>query len=153
VALSSVPALDSASSPLQFFVGRWSCAGGTPSGRVLIADVVFTPRMQGHWLESHHVDRPPGRYESLGMWSLAEPPSRESATVVYDNFDGARRFNTSGFLDGVVVWTRDTSETDARLETFTYRRMSDSSYWYAWHVRRSPDTPLVLGDSATCRRA
>lgn len=141
---------DTASSPLAFFRGHWSCKGGTPSGRTLDADVDFTVAMNGRWLESRHVDRAPGRYEALQLWPLR---ADSALTTIYDNFGGARRFTTRGWTGDSVVWTRDTTETGARLETFTYRRLSDSTYWYAWHARRTADTPLVLGDSATCRRA
>jgi len=148
----AAPRPDTTSSPLVYFAGRWMCVGGNPAGRTLVADVVFTPRMQDHWIESHHIDRPPGRYESTSLWSLASPPAGGLATVVYDNFGGSRRFGSRGFVDGTIVWTRDTTESDSRLETFTYRRTSDSVYWYAWHVRRTPGAAPVLGDSATCRR-
>lgn len=140
-------------SPLMFFSGHWSCAGGTPAGRVLLADVLFTPTMNAHWLESRHVDRPPGRYESISLWSLDPSSDSATGTVVYDNFGGARRFTSRVPIAGTVVWTRDTTEAGARMETFTYRRVSDSTYWYAWHVRREPGKPIVLGDSATCRRS
>jgi hypothetical protein len=144
---------DSAASPLSYFSGHWSCAGGTPAGRVLTADVDFTPAMNGRWLEVRHLDHPPGRYESLSLWGpLPGHADSVMTTIVYDNFGGSRRFFSSGWREGKVVWTRDTTEAGSRLETFTYQRVSDSAYWYAWHVRRADGTPVVLGDSATCQR-
>lgn len=51
-----------------------------------------------------------------------------------------------------VVLQRDTLEKGARPESFTYTPLSDSMYLYAWHVRRTPGQPVVLGDSAICQR-
>jgi hypothetical protein len=151
--ISRPVAADSIASPLGFFAGHWSCVGGTPAGRVLVADVNITPAMNNRWLEVRHADRPPGRYQSLSLWVLGAPADSTTTTIVYDNFGGARRFDTQGWATDRIVWVRDTTEAGARMETFTYLHVSDSAYWYAWHVRRTPGAPLVLGDSATCRRS
>ena len=57
-------------------------------------------------------------------------------------------FDSIPWLSGFAIQ----SEAQARMETFTYRGIGPDTYWYAWHVRASPSPPLVLGDSATCRR-
>ncbi|MEO7456119.1 MAG: hypothetical protein ABIY52_07635 [Gemmatimonadaceae bacterium] len=135
----------------QFFTGSWSCSGGTPAGRQMNSDVVFTPVLDGHFLEARHVDRPPGRYESVAMWPL-DTAAGHFSTVVYDNFGGARHFAAEVSGAAAVVLVRDTLEQGARAESFTYRASSESTYWYAWYVRRAAGQPLALGDSATCHR-
>lgn len=135
----------------KFFSGAWSCRGGTPAGKVMSSDVMFTQLLDGRFLQVHHMDRQPGRYESVAMWPLTHARERFS-TVVYDNFGGARRFNAERADAEGVVLRRDTTELDARAESFTYRASSESTYWYAWYVRRAAGQPLVLGDSATCHR-
>jgi hypothetical protein len=136
----------------SFLVGFWECRGGTPSGRTLASEVKFTSLLGKRWLESSHVDVPPAPYSSLALWPVALADSSASATVVYDNFGGARRFLLNGWTPDSVVLVRDTTERGARLETFTYRRVAPDSYWYAWHVRRGASGAPVLGDSATCKR-
>lgn len=103
------------------------------------------------FIQSAHHDEPPGRYMSLALWPT-DTTQRQQATVVYDNFGGHRRFVSDRWGADSIVWVRDTTEAQARLETFTYRRTGPDAYWYAWHVRASPSRPIVLGDSATCRR-
>jgi len=144
-------AIDSVAPLAAFFEGAWHCRGGTPAGRTLEADVTFTSALGAHWMRSEHVDVTPGRYQSTSFWPTTASSSG-LATVIYDNFGGARRFLGSWGTDS-IVWTRDTTEAGARLETFTYRRTSPRSYWYAWHVRRTDGAPVTLGDSATCRRS
>jgi hypothetical protein len=147
---STVSVPDSEPALATFLVGRWSCRGGTPAGRRLDSQVVFRRVVGGHWLEVTHQDVPPGKYMSESLWPARSRPNIVS--VVYDNFDGDRRFIAASWTADSIVWVRDTSEAKARLESFTYRRMSPASYWYAWHVVRTPGTPIVLGDSATCLR-
>lgn len=142
---------DSVPSLARFLAGNWRCAGGTPSGRVLIADVEFTAVLGDRFIQSGHRDQPPGRYMSLALWPT-DTAQRRQATVVYDSFGGHRRFFADRWEADSIVWVRDTTEEQARMETFTYKRTGPDAYWYAWHVRRAADGPFVLGDSATCRR-
>jgi hypothetical protein len=144
-------ASDSVPPLARFFVGAWRCSGGTPAGRVLDADVDFTTVLGDRFIQSAHRDEPPGRYLSSALWPT-DTASRRQATVVYDNFGGHRRFTSGPWSADSIVWVRDTTEEQARMETFTYRRAGPDAYWYAWHVRRAAGGPLVLGDSATCRR-
>ena len=145
----ATPATDTILAPYQYFVGRWSCSGGSPSGRALSADVAFSPQLEGRFIQMHHRDRPPGRYESLALWPVTAQPFQ---TVVHDDFGGMRRFSGSVSSAGAVLLRRDTLEQGARPESFSYAPLTDSTYLYAWHVRRAPGQPLVLGDSAVCRR-
>jgi hypothetical protein len=142
---------DSVPSLARFFNGSWHCRGGTPAGKSLDADVTFMLALDARWLRSEHVDVAPGRYRSLAMWPT-DPTASALTTTIYDNFGGARRFFGNWRADS-IVWVRDTTETGGRLERFTFRRTSESAYWYAWHIRRGADGPVVLGDSATCRRS
>lgn len=146
IAADSLPPLAS------FLNGSWKCAGGTPSGRVMNADVSFVTTLGDRFLESTHRDQPPGQYMSMGLWPT-DTKAHSIATVVYDNVGGSRRFAAVGWGVDSVVWVRDTTEASARMETFTYRRVSANKYWYAWHVRPAATAPVVLGDSATCTRA
>jgi hypothetical protein len=141
---------DSVQALARYFAGTWHCRGGTPAGRTLESDVVFTMMLGARWLSSEHTDVPPGRYHAYSLWPT-DTGQHAVLSTIYDNFGGARRFSAMWRADS-IVWMRDTMETGARLESFTYRRVSDSAYWYAWHVRPAAARPMVLGDSATCRR-
>ena len=134
----------------RFLVGSWQCRGGTPAGRVLNGRVTFSAVLQDHWLAWEHEDVPPGRYNARSLWPT--DTAAPLASVVYDNFGGARRFLATAWSPDSIVWMRDSLEKNARRESFTYRRVSDRSYWYAWHVVRPGSTQMVLGDSATCSR-
>jgi hypothetical protein len=144
------PPPDSLPPLARFLVGTWRCNGGTPAGRVLTSEVHFSTTLGDHFLESTHRDDPPGRYMSTSLWPTKS--GTPLSTVIYDNFGGSRRFSTGAWSPDSLTWVRDTTEADARMETFTYRRVDDSRYWYGWHVRRAPGAPMVLGDSATCNR-
>ena len=58
----SVPAL------ARYFAGTWHCRGGTPAGRTLESDVVFTIMLGARWLSTEHTDVPPGRYHAFSLW-------------------------------------------------------------------------------------
>ena len=141
---------DSVPQLAKYFVGDWHCRGGTPSGKTLESGVTFAMALDGHWLRVEHVDVPPGRYKSLAMWP-ADSAAHNLSTIFYDNFAGSRRFLGRWGADS-IVWMRDTTEACARVESFTFRRTSASTYWYSWHVGRPGGAPTVLGDSATCTR-
>jgi hypothetical protein len=143
---------DSTAAWARYFAGRWGCAGGFPSGKLLRADVVFTPRLGGRWLEYHHTDRAPGRYEALALWGPAVGASQTVQNVLYDNFGGQRRFASDGWRNGALVFVRDSAEAGAREERFIFRERSESTFWFAWEVRR-PNVPAwAVGDSLTCAR-
>lgn len=151
---SSAVRADSLPPLAAFFVGTWSCRGGTPAGRVMTARVTFTSALDGKWIQSEHMDDPPGKYHSLGVWPVGAS-NGQLAMTVYDNFGGARRFvAVAGWAGDSIVWMRDTTGVHPapRLESFTYKRVAGNAYWYAWHVARTPGGPFVLGDSSTCRR-
>lgn len=113
--------------------------------------MTFALSLSDKFLLSAHDDAPPGQYHSASYWPAIDTVAVRR-TSIYDNFGGARAFTASVWNADSVVWMRDTSQAGARLETFTYRRVNDATYWYAWHVRPQPQGKLFLGDSATCRR-
>ena len=148
LALAAVP--ETIAPSAQFFAGEWDCHGAFSSGKPIAAHVSFTPVLGGKWLEYHHRDAAPGSYEVLALWPAADTTANRPV-VLYDNGGGRRRFLGSGWTTDTVMLVRDSTEPGARPERFTFRATSDSSYWFAWELRRSADS-WVVGDSLSCRR-
>jgi hypothetical protein len=150
--LAALAALAGGPTPAsRFFAGPWNCRGAFASGRPIAAEVTFTPVLGGRWLEYHHVDAAPGRYEALALWPGADTASPQPV-VLYDNGGGHRRFIGSGWATDTVRLIRDSTDPGAHAERFTFRATSDSSYWFGWEIQRAPGAPWVLGDSLSCRR-
>jgi hypothetical protein len=116
---------------IDFFSGEWEGAGEFASGKKIEADISFAPDLDHQWLVYRHTDRPPNRYKALGMWGF-EYGSKRFIMVINDNFGGARRFSSEGWLTGKVVFAKIpvlTPPTNAaspaaptRQERFTFER-------------------------------
>jgi hypothetical protein len=152
-ATASMPgiAADSTSTWAGFFAGRWSCAGAFANGQPLAADLEFSPVLAGRWLEYHHKDRPPGRYEARALWGPAERDTALATTALFDNFGGRRAFFVRAAHDSGVTLARDTSEPGARAERFRFQPRGAAAFWFAWEVQRAG--AWALGDSLACVRA
>lgn len=152
LAAQAIPAgtTDSVSGWAHLLTGPWGCSGAFASGRPLAADIVFAAALNAHWLEYHHRDRAPGRYEATALLGPALADSTVVPTVLYDNFGGHRRFGVTTSPTGEVILARDTTEKGARVERFTFRPRADGTLWFGWEVQR--DGGWALGDSLSCRR-
>jgi hypothetical protein len=116
---------------VDFFSGEWNGSGEFASGKKIEADISFTPNLDGQWLVYRHADRPPNGYKALGMWGF-EYASRRFIMVINDNFGGARRFSSEGWLNGRVVFENIAVPTPpmnpgppaapTRHERFTFER-------------------------------
>jgi hypothetical protein len=115
--------------------------------------VTFTPELDGRWLAYSHVDRAPGRYRALALLGPLPADTGELKTVLHDNGGGQRRFSGRVPTGGALVIVRDSTEPGPRPERFTFRPTSDSTFWFAWELRRAPGAAWSLGDSLACRRA
>lgn len=146
-------ATDSLPAWAQYLSGRWGCTGAFASGRPLAADVTFAADLGGRWLQYRHTDRAPGQFQAFALWGPLPGASHHLAAVLHDNAGGQRRFQSAGWREDAIVWGRDSTDPGARSERFTYRRTSDSTFWFAWEVRRAPAADWSVGDSLTCRRA
>jgi hypothetical protein len=146
---------DSSESWFKFFKGSWRCVGGFPSGRTLSAAVTFTPALSGKWLEYSHADEAPGTYKVEAMMGH-EPHDSGLVAVFHDNGGGIRAYRSPGWRDEALVFTKDTSMfrplngNPTAPDRFTYRKVSDSTFWFGWEVSR-PVGKWAIGDSLTCK--
>lgn len=101
-----------------FFSGAWTGMGAFASGKPIEADVTFAPELGGRWLAYRHRDRPPGRYEALGLWG-ADPATGGLLMTLHDNGGGFRRFEAGGWKEGRLVFTCGVRER------FTFERQGD----------------------------
>ncbi|MES2304832.1 MAG: hypothetical protein V4558_04965 [Gemmatimonadota bacterium] len=151
-----ITAADSSEAWFRFFRGEWRCSGGFPSGRKLEATVSFTSDLGGKWLQYRHTDVAPGSYRAGALWGHQ---ARDSGIVslLHDN-SSVRAYRSEGWRDEALVFVKDTSMLRipgapvGAPDRFTYRRTSDSTYWFAWELPR-PGGVWAIGDSLTCRRA
>jgi hypothetical protein len=86
------------------------------------------------------------------MWGPLPSVSGTLTTALYDNGGGQRRFLSAGWRDEAIIWTRDSVDVNARPERFIYRRVADTTFWFAWELQRPPGGAWSLGDSLTCQR-
>jgi hypothetical protein len=151
-ATAAVPrvAADSTSAWAGFFAGKWSCEGAFANGRPLAADLEFTPMLAGRWLEYHHKDRPPGRYEARALWGPAQRDTGLAVTALHDNFGGRRTFLVTAPRDSGVTLARDTREPGAQTERFRFVPRGAAAFWFVWEVQRGG--AWTLGDSLGCTR-
>ncbi|HEU4698930.1 MAG TPA: hypothetical protein VFS40_07115 [Gemmatimonadales bacterium] len=146
-------AADSLPAWARWLEGRWGCTGAFASGRPIAADVAFAAELGNRWLAYRHMDRAPASYQAFALLGPLTPADTgRLVAVLHDNGGGQRRFTSAGWRDGALVLLRDSTEAGARPERFIWRRTSDSTYWFAWELRRTPGGPWTLGDSLGCRR-
>ncbi|WP_266157576.1 hypothetical protein [Dyella silvatica] len=146
-------AADLAPSPmrsLDYFVGDWACAGVFPaSGKSIAAQMRYQHDLQGAALLKHHDDTsPPALYHAVEAWGYDSKAQRFNATVL-DNFGGARRFYSSGWVNNQWVWTAEAELQPA--QRFVYVRLDQQRYRVDWQVARN-GADFVVGDTLTCKR-
>lgn len=105
------------------------------------------------WLEYHHRDRAPGAYEAIALLGPAGQSDDLRPTYLFDNFGGRRAFLTTILPDSTLILLRDTMETGARVERFTFRPHTAASFRFAWEVKRPGVEGWTIGDSLSCTRA
>lgn len=134
-----------------FLAGRWSCAGEFASGRKLEAELSWTPRLAGKWLEFSHTDRAPGRFQALAQWGT-DPATGTMVSLMFDVGGGVRLFTApAGWTDRAVAFeTHELLAPPRGRERFTYRAESDTALRVTWEVFRNG--AWVTGDWLACTR-
>jgi len=142
-----------------FFAGEWSGNGEFANGKKITADVSFKPDLDDQWLIYRHTDRAPGLYKALGMWGI-ERSSKRLIMIVNDNFGGMRLFTSEGWVNGAVVFQKDTAIMPASpatapqqviRERFSFERQADDMFKMTYETSNDGKT-WRLGDYLIFKR-
>ena len=135
--------------PLAYFAGDWQCAGQFANGKPVRSRESFSVELGGQWLHMRHADAPPNRYLADSWWGYDKAAKRFSVTV-FDNFGGARRYTSSGWVGDAL--TLENIATSGYLDRFAFQRLGDDAYRVTYTYRNG-NAAWRLGDSARCTRA
>jgi len=142
-----------------FFAGEWFGNGEFANGKKIQADVSFKPDLDDQWLIYRHTDRAPGLYKALGMWGI-ERSSKRLIMIVNDNFGGMRLFTSEGWVNGAVVFQKDTAIMPASpaaapqqviRERFSFERQADDMFKMTYETSNDGKT-WRLGDYLIFKR-
>jgi hypothetical protein len=136
---------------VAYFSGRWTCAGQFSNGKPIEAGMSFAPVLEGKWLEQTHTDRAPNTFQAISMWGV-DGASGEGFSMLFDNFGGARRFESSGWSNRSISFERSSLPADpARRERFTYRAEADGTFRMSYDITRDGKEWRMV-DTLLCRR-
>ena len=141
-----------------FFAGEWFGNGEFANGKKITADISFKPDLDDQWLIYRHADRAPGLYKALGMWGI-ERSSKRLIMIVNDNFGGMRLFTSEGWVNGAIVFQKDTAIMPASpaapqqivRERFSFERQADDIFKMTYETSNDGKT-WRLGDYLICKR-
>jgi hypothetical protein len=141
------PASAGESRALVKFVGDWSCQGSFASNGAPIAANLSIRRDErsGAWILRHD-DIPPGAYHSLEVWMMNKAGAGARAAIS-DKYAGMRWFESPGWVDNTLTWTR--LENGIAAEQFAYA-YKGNTLQVEWSIARSG--AMELGDTLVCRR-
>lgn len=134
---------------LDFFLGRWSCAGRfVRSGKAIEADVSFEKVLEGKWILFRHDDRPPFSYHAIAEWSWSEG-EHDYVASIQDSTGGLRLFHSPGWRGRRLTWTGSAigSQTDQQFE---FERMTDSEFKVSYSTLK--DGKWIPVDTSVCKR-
>ena len=138
---------------VAFFSGDWIGQGEFASGKKIEADVSFGADLDRQWLMYRHTDRPPNQYKAVGMWGFENKSGRFLMTV-NDNFGGARRFASDGWVNGKVVFEKivdDVAPAANIRERFTFERQDADTFRMTYETSQDSKN-WRLGDYLVFKR-
>jgi len=132
--------------------GQWSCGGVFPSsGKHIASEIVFAPDLENAWLLVRHDDTPPNMFHSSEYWGF-DSGKKQFVAFVFDNFGGARKFTSSGWMNDELIWAGEASTTrPPTIERFVYKKDGPDQLMVNWEVKKGT-ADWRVGDSLTCKR-
>jgi len=110
--------------------------------------VRYDSDLRGDARLKHHADNAPNSYLAVEAWGYDGQAKRFNATVL-DNFGGARRFGSQGWVQDQLAWVSASEVQPA--QRFVYTRLDERRYRVDWQVSRA-DGGFVVGDTLTFER-
>jgi hypothetical protein len=146
-AAAQTPAPDTA---LKYFAGTWTCNGHfVKNGASISSTIAPTWDDATQTLLVHHDDSAPFKYHSLELWGPTKAHDAYRASIG-DAFSGIRRFDSPGWENATLNWTR--TADGKPVERFAYTRKGDAEMTVDWLVAGA-DGAFALGDTLDCRKA
>jgi hypothetical protein len=136
---------------VQFFSGKWHCAGYFANGQPIMSDESFGSLLGGAWLQQIHDDEPPMGYHAYSNWGV-DRKSGALVVTILDIAGGLRLFASENWTPKMIVLiaTPLVGRTGVR-ERFIYDRKSATDFDVEYQVEaKSGD--WKLGDQLSCER-
>ena len=93
--------------PLAFFAGQWDCDGEfVASKKPIQAHISIAPDLDGSWLIFRWDDKAPNRFHAVEFWGYNKT-AKHFSNFIYDNFGGARLFESKGWDADTLIWAGD----------------------------------------------
>ena len=129
----TAPTLQPTLLPLAGFIGSRRCAGSfLKSGKAISSTETVSPELSGYWLVLRHTDEPPFSFDALEMWGY-DPKSKHFIAYMYDNFGGAREFDSQGWQGDSFTWTNVNTSTP-KWDRFVFERQAGGGYRFTYEV-------------------
>jgi len=150
---SAGPAVKAELQPLSFFVGEWNCEGEfVASKKPIAAHITIAPDLDGSWLVFRWDDKAPNRFHAMELWGF-DKTTNHFTNFIYDNFGGARQFNSSGWDADTLTWTGNMlASPPAANERFVMERKSPKEFVISYDTRKPPQADWATGDRLTCHQ-
>ena len=137
---------------LSGWMGLWHCDGKfVKTGKPISSSIVFSPTLEGRWIEVHQDDEPPNRFHSVQFWSHDDKDSRFVGTL-FDNFSTTPRNFDGVFSDGKLTWKRSIGGSSPNVaEQFVFETKG-SKLAITYQVMRNGESSWGGGDVLECSR-
>ena len=152
----ALPALKPELQPLAFFVGPWDCEGEfVASKKPIAAHISIAPDLDGSWLVFRWDDKAPNRFHAVEFWGYNKA-AKHFSNFVYDNFGGARLFESKGWDADTLTWSGDMlpppSGAEAQLnQRFVLERKSPKEFVISYDTHK-PQADWSTMDRLTCKQ-
>jgi hypothetical protein len=132
---------------VQFFSGKWHCAGHFANGKPIASDESFGALLGGAWLQQIHDDEPPMGYHAYSNWGV-DRKSGALVVAILDSAGGLRLFGSKDWTPQTIVLVSDQT---AAPERFTYNRKSATAFDVQYEVETKTGD-WKPGDQLNCER-
>jgi len=134
---------------MDYFAGRWDCAGSFPAtGKTIASTIRFDRDLDGKVMVKHHDDLPPAGYHAIEIW-MPQPDGHGFREVIADNFGGLRTYHSDGWKGGTLSW-QGAADIEPS-QRFVYAKVDRETFRLDWDVSKDR-MHYKLGDTLTCKR-
>ena len=142
--------------PLAFFAGQWDCDGEfVASKKPIQAHISIAPDLDGSWLIFRWDDKAPNRFHAVEFWGYNKT-AKHFSNFIYDNFGGARLFESKGWDADTLIWAGDMLPAASGAETqinqrFVLERKSAKEFVISYDTRK-PQADWSTMDRLSCKQ-
>lgn len=150
------PPLKSELQPLAFSWGSGIATGNSLRQRNRSRRTIgIAPDLDGSWLVFRWDDKAPNRFHAVEFWGYNKA-AKHFSNFVYDNFGGARLFESKGWDADTLTWSGDMlsppSGAEAQLnQRFVLERKSPKEFVISYDTHK-PQADWSTMDRLTCKQ-